>query len=276
MVWMRGMAEQELDLFQFPAPAAAEFGAGAAQVVGPEPQSQLLAVKTAAASTAWGESESPVIWPWRLSERRIRPSVMPAASHHRSTACLTQAGTGDGAQAAVLAAEIDDHPAAVALLDVSDGQGHGFAAAQPAADEQGQQGAIALALEGGGIGAVDESLGLRLGEPVPCPGALLLDARHLVDAGGHFGIEQPVGGGLARQFLDRGQALVDGGGRVALGFEDGAVGLDGGAGEGRTSLLRPPGKKSSSALAYMVRVRGARDGVEHQPLDRHRERRVAR
>jgi hypothetical protein len=34
-----------------------------------------------------------VICPWRLSERRIWPPVIPAAAHQRSTASLTQAGT---------------------------------------------------------------------------------------------------------------------------------------------------------------------------------------
>ena len=82
------------------------------------------------------------------------------------------------------------------------------------------------------------------------------------------GIEQPVGGRLARQFLDGGQALVDGGGRVAAGFECGAVRLDGGAGEGGTSLLCPPREKIVQRLGVHGARAGARDGVEDQPLDR--------
>ena len=67
--------------------------------------------------------------------------------------CLLDPGRNrDGAQAAVLAAEVDDHPAAVALLDVPGRERHGFAAAQPAADQQGEQGAIALPLERGRVG----------------------------------------------------------------------------------------------------------------------------
>ena len=150
----------------------------------------------------------------------------------------------------------------------SSGQRHGFAAAQAAADQQGEQGAIPFSLEGGRVGAVDERLGLRPGQPVPCPDSLLLDPGHLVDGGGHRGIEQPVGGRLARQFLDGGQALVDGRGRVALALECGAVGLDGGAGEGRTSLLRPPGEEIGERLAVHGARAGARDGVEDQPHDR--------
>ena len=118
-----------------------------------------------------------MICPWRLSERRIRSLGDAGGVAPEVDRLLDPGRDGDRAQAAVLAAQIDDHPAAVALLDVVDRQRHGFAAAQAAADEQRQQGAIAFAFQGGGIGAVDERLGLRPGQPVPCPGPLLLHAR---------------------------------------------------------------------------------------------------
>ena len=86
---------------------------------------------------------------------------MPAAAQPPVDRLLHPGRDRDRAQAAVLAAEIHDHPAAVALLDVLDGQRHGFAAAQPAADQQGEQRAIAFSLERGRVGAVDERLGLR-------------------------------------------------------------------------------------------------------------------
>lgn len=84
---------------------------------------------------------------------------------------------GDGTDAAVLAAEVDEHPAAVALLDVFDRERGGFgAAAQPATAEKGQDDAIALAFARSRVRSVQELLALRLGQPVPCSGALLLDA----------------------------------------------------------------------------------------------------
>ena len=126
-----------------------------------------------------------MIWPWRLSERRIRPSVMPAAAAPAVDRLFHPGRDRDRAQAAVLAAEVDDHPAAVALLDVLDRERHGFGAAEAAADQQGEERAVPGPFEGGGVGAVDEGLGLRLGQPVPCPGSGLLDAGHLVDGGGH-------------------------------------------------------------------------------------------
>ena len=57
-------------------------------------------------------------------------------------------------------------------------------------------------------------------------------------------------------------------GRVAAAFEGGAVGLHGGAGEGRTSLLRAPAEKIREGLAVHGAGAGARDGVEHQPPHR--------
>ena len=40
-----GVAEQQLDLLQFPAPAAAELGAGSPEIVRPQPQAQLVPIK---------------------------------------------------------------------------------------------------------------------------------------------------------------------------------------------------------------------------------------
>jgi hypothetical protein len=64
------------------------------------------------------EIDAPVTAPWRFMARRRRPSVIPAAAVQASTAVFTQAEAGGGAQAAVLAAEIRDHPSAIALLEV--------------------------------------------------------------------------------------------------------------------------------------------------------------
>lgn len=136
-----------------------------------------------------------------------------------------------------------------------------------AADQQGEHGAVALPLERGRFGAVDKGLGLRAGEPVPCPDALLFDAGDLVDRGGGFGVQPAVGGSFARQFLHGRQALVDGGRRVAFGFQCGAVGLDGGAVESRIPLLRPPGEEVVEGLGVHGSGGGARDGIEDQALD---------
>src|SRR6185437_10254500 len=105
---------------------------------------------------------------------------------------------GQGSNVAVFAAQVGDDPAAVALRDMSGGQGDGLAAAQTATDQQGQQGAIALALSRPRIGSVDERFGLGPGQPISGAYAPLLDARNLLDGGCRLGVEQSVSGGLAR------------------------------------------------------------------------------
>jgi hypothetical protein len=73
----------------------------------------------------------------------------------------------------VFAADIDNAPAAIALGHMMELELRHLFAAQPAADHDGQDGAIAPALEGGDVGGIDEVLGLTLAEPprmvrVPC------------------------------------------------------------------------------------------------------------
>ena len=106
------------------------------------------------------------------------------------------------------------------------------------------------------VRAIDEGLGLRAGEPVPCPDALLFDAGDLVDAGGGFGLEPAVGGGLARQFLNAARRWL---------IVEGAYPLDSSAARWAWTAARVKGgvpcsarqaKKSSSALPYMARVEG--------------------
>ena len=162
------MAEQELDLFEFAAGGAAEFGAGAAQVVGLELQSQFPAVKP-------DRSEHGL----RRERRAGDPAVPVERAEHAALANpggvhlevereLHPGGHRNRPHPAVFAAEIDDHPAAVALLDVLHGQRHRLAAAQAAADQQCEQGSVALAFQRRRVGTIDETFGLRAGEPVPC------------------------------------------------------------------------------------------------------------
>jgi hypothetical protein len=156
---------------------------------------------------------------------------------------------------------------AVALLEVGEDKRDSLAAAQPASDQQSQDGAIPLAFQGGRIRAVDESPGLHLGQSVPCPDALLLIAGDLVDAGGGFGIQPAVQCHLARQLFHGRQALVDRRGSVAFGLKYGAVSLDGGAGEARSSLLCAPGEEVVESLGVHSAGGGPRDGVEDRALD---------
>ena len=140
------MAEQQLDLLQFPAPGAAELGAGPPEVVRPQPEAELVPVENRGGEDRLGRER--VAGDLAVAvERAQDPPLGDAGRGAPEVDRLLDPGRdGDGAQAAVLAAEVDDHPAAVALLDVLDRQRHGLAAAQPAADQQGEERAIPLSL----------------------------------------------------------------------------------------------------------------------------------
>jgi hypothetical protein len=57
----------------------------------------------------------------------------------------------------VLADQVDDHPAAIALLDVGQGERGDLRALEAAAEQDGQDGAMAQALERGWVGGVEQS-----------------------------------------------------------------------------------------------------------------------
>ena len=74
----------------------------------------------------------------------MRPAAPGGPGNNRD---LGPAGHGDSADAAPLPLQIDDRPAAVALLDAFEGQAGDFGAAQAAAQHEGQDDAIAFALQ---------------------------------------------------------------------------------------------------------------------------------
>ena len=113
------------------------------------------------------------------------------------------------AHAVALADDVDDGPAAVALLQVAERERGQLAAAQAAAEQHGQDGLVAHALEGGGVRRIQQRLGLGLRQPVAdaCPGRL--DPFDLADTSGQLGVDQVVVGGFLGQGADGAQALVD-------------------------------------------------------------------
>jgi hypothetical protein len=74
---------------------------------------------------------------------------MPAASTRSACSAakverrFCPSGHGHATQAASLPEQVDNHPAALAEGDVVDLERRQFGAAQPAADEQSEQGAVA-------------------------------------------------------------------------------------------------------------------------------------
>ena len=112
---------------------------------------------------------------------------MPAAAAQPSSAALAQDGIGDGADAAVLADEIHDRPAALALRDRAEAEARELPAAEPRAHEQAQQDAVAQAFRRCRVGGGEELLGLGQRQPVAGPDARAAGASDAADGGGGNG-----------------------------------------------------------------------------------------
>lgn len=108
----------------------------------------------------------------------------------------------------VLTDQVDDHPAAVALLDVGHGERGDLRTAQPTAEECGQDGPAAHASARGEVGHIEQVLRLDLGQPVASARAGRGDALDFGHAGGEIGVEKAVVGRLAGQSPDGAQLLT--------------------------------------------------------------------
>src|SRR5262245_17181334 len=137
------MAEQHLDLLQFPSGRATELRAGTTQVVwrerGDADFCRVLAkhlpddffAKPVTGNTIadhWSEDMSQFDSGW--SRPKIDRKLHPVRHRRRS-------------EATVLTDEIDDAPAAISLLDVGECERGNFGAAESAAEENGDDGPIA-------------------------------------------------------------------------------------------------------------------------------------
>ena len=89
-----GMAEQELDLFEFPAPGAAEFGAGAAQVMRSELESQLPTVKLDHGKDGLGRERRSGNVPVAVQRTQQAPGRNSCGLHPDVYRQFAQAGTG--------------------------------------------------------------------------------------------------------------------------------------------------------------------------------------
>ncbi len=140
---------------------------------------------------------------------------------------------GHGPDPASLPGHVGQHPAAFPLLEIFYVDPEQLGPAQSAAEQQGQDRPVAKPGQGAGRRGVEEIVGLFLHQPVPCPVAALLDARHALDRRGHGRVEQLIVGHLAGELADRREPEVDRRGGKALGQERRPVLLDQGLGERR-------------------------------------------
>ena len=122
----------------------------------------------------------------------------------------------DGADAAVLADEIDDRPAAFALRHIAKLQPGEFPPPQPAPHQQPQQHPIPQAFCRFRIGRGQQLLGLLEGQPVAGPHARAAGAGDAADPGGGERGEPAVGGGFGGELAQGGEREVDRGGREPL------------------------------------------------------------
>jgi hypothetical protein len=76
--------------------------------------------------------------------RKTQPSLTPAAVVHSSIHTWPTSAP-EPCAGVFPPQDVEDDPAALALLDLLDGQAHELVAPQPAAEEESQNGAIALA-----------------------------------------------------------------------------------------------------------------------------------
>jgi hypothetical protein len=109
----------------------------------------------------------------------------------------------------VLAHEIYNTPPAIALLYVGHRKRRRFEPAQRAAEEYGDDGAVAQADQFRSVRRVQERLSLLSIQPIPGADPEGFGALHALDAGGQFGRQQAVVHGLHRKFADRGHADDD-------------------------------------------------------------------
>jgi hypothetical protein len=82
--------------------------------------------------TAFSVMPSPHIFPTLFTLRNSLPRSIVAAVSQLSNSCLTQSGTGNRANVASLANQIDNRPVRFALLKLIPSQRHGFVSPQPA------------------------------------------------------------------------------------------------------------------------------------------------
>ena len=91
---------------------------------------------------------------------------MPAVVRPGVNGGLGPGGHGHRARAVALAHQVHDHPPSFPLLQMAHFQARRLLAAQAAAQEHGEEGTVAHALDGRHVGQAQQLLGLGLGQPV--------------------------------------------------------------------------------------------------------------
>ena len=209
----------------------------------------------------------------QLSGLRDRPKQRPIGDAGGLSpavdALLDPERHGNGTDAPSLPHQVDDRRPALALDDLLELQLGELLAAQPAADQERQQGVVAFADQLLLVRHGEEFLGLVAVEPVPHPGSLLADIGDIGDRGRGLGIEDPIAPGLCDQLADRRELDIDGrGGETA--FEKlRSISEQAGSGERFPDQSQELSQFVEGAGVVALRVRGGDAGQHHlaQPVE---------
>ena len=170
------------------------------------------------------------------------------AAAQSSSADLAQDGIGTVRTRPLLADEIDDRPAPLALRYPGKLQPRELPSPQPAPHQQPEQDSISESFRRFRIGRGQEPLGLGEREPIAGPHAGAARAGDAADPGGGEGGEPAVGGGFGGQLAQGGERQVDRGGREPALDEVRAVAPEHGPGKAFSGGVgRVPRKNSPSA-----------------------------
>ena len=173
----------------------------------------------------------------------------------------------DRPHAPVLADQIDDAPAVVALLDVLHRQVRQFGPAQSAPEQRGEHGPVAQSLLRAHVRRVQQRLRLAERQPVADADAVRPDALDPRDPRRQFRRQQPVVGRLDRQLPDRRDPDINRDRAELAGFERHAPGGDGRLREsGGPRLQHEPGYEFVQPEVVHAPRDRRRDAVEHQRL----------
>ena len=160
------MSKQELDLLEVPAGFPAEFGAGAAQIMRPEALDADLAGRLLNHRPNRPVTQGLADLLAAFADLPEQPAFFDPGRHHPGIdAVLDPQRHGDGTDPAPLAVEVEEHPPVLAHLQDLDVEQGELGPAEAAADQQSQDGVVALALQSVSIWDREEFTGLLPGQP---------------------------------------------------------------------------------------------------------------
>jgi hypothetical protein len=146
----------------------------------------LAAVFFTTCQTVFSETPRPQSLSARQTHRNNGPLSISAAASHASSVFLTPGWHRNGSDVPALANKIHDSPAFLASLYAFQCQLREFPTTQPAAQQDRQNGSIALSCERLPVGKLPKSRRLARRQPIAQTGSQFANTFHAVDARGQL------------------------------------------------------------------------------------------